>query len=377
MARLAMLKQAYVIVSESGIAKEAANFMFLFIILRETNRIMKLSSYKGFAVLWICLTSLIIGCDESPKSNNIFTNEFGYPKKITTALGTAVILHQPQRIVALGAGAEDIVLELGIVPVGIESHRWGGDELGYLPWFKQAIQQRGAILPAVINMYPELDIEKIISLKPDLIVATQSGITQETYNHLSHFVPVIAYPSAPWLTTPSQQIELIARTLDKQQEGEQLKDELNKILREASNTIPHISHYSFAYIKANTNTNILSVYVKGDPRVDTLIQLGLTLHPSVNTLKAPFGSFAYNIGLENADNLNSADILITWFNNEQERKTVEKQPIFQSIRAVQQGGYIPLTDQSMVVAMSYGTPLSLRWGIPQFIPLLIEAIKSS
>lgn len=350
--------------------------MLLFI-LREANITMKLKCYKGFAVLLIALISLIAGCDKPSKSNNISSNVSGYPKEITTALGTAVISHQPQRIVALGAGAEDIVLELGIVPVGIESHRWGGDEVGYLPWFKQEIYQRGATLPAVIDMYPELDIEKIISLKPDLIVATQSGITQETYNHLSHFVPVIAYPSAPWLTTPTQQIELIARALDKQQQGDYLKAELNKILHEASKTIPDISHYTFAYIKANTNTNILSVYVKGDPRVDTLIQLGLTLYPSVNTLKAPFGSFAYNIGLENADHLNGADILITWFNNEQERKTVEKQPIFQSIRAVQQSGYIPLTDQSMVVAMSYGTPLSLRWGISQFMPLLIEAIKSS
>lgn len=376
MARLAISKQAYVIVSESGIAIEAASFMLLFI-LREANITMKLKCYKGFAVLLIALISLIAGCDKPSKSNNISSNVSGYPKEITTALGTAVISHQPQRIVALGAGAEDIVLELGIVPVGIESHRWGGDEVGYLPWFKQEIYQRGATLPAVIDMYPELDIEKIISLKPDLIVATQSGITQETYNHLSHFVPVIAYPSAPWLTTPTQQIELIARALDKQQQGDYLKAELNKILHEASKTIPDISHYTFAYIKANTNTNILSVYVKGDPRVDTLIQLGLTLYPSVNTLKAPFGSFAYNIGLENADHLNGADILITWFNNEQERKTVEKQPIFQSIRAVQQSGYIPLTDQSMVVAMSYGTPLSLRWGISQFMSLLIEAIKSS
>ncbi|MER2473229.1 iron-siderophore ABC transporter substrate-binding protein [Photorhabdus laumondii] len=338
---------------------------------------MKLKRCKGFAVPLMLLISLLAGCDKSASTNNAPPDQPGYPKQITTALGTAVITHQPQRVVALGAGAEDIVLDLGIVPIGIESHRWGGDEQGYLPWFKQAVQQRGGTLPTVIDMYPELDIEKVINLKPDLIVATQSGLTQEIYDHLSHFAPVIAYPSHPWLTTPQQQIELIARALDKQSQGEKLTTELNATLREASDTIPHINRYTFAYIKAGISSNMLSVYVKGDPRVDTLVHLGLTLLPSVSTLADPFGSFAANIGLENADYLNGADILVTWFNNEQERKAVEAQPLFQSIRAVHQGGYIPLTDQSLVVAMSYGTPLSLRWGLSQFMPILAEAIKSS
>ncbi|AOM42857.1 iron-siderophore ABC transporter substrate-binding protein [Xenorhabdus hominickii] len=331
------------------------------------------------AVPLILLVSLSAGCDKPTAAKHLLADTAGYPeavypKTITTALGTAVINQPPQRIVALGTGTEDILLDLGIIPVGIESHRWGGDAEGYLPWFREEIEQRGAMLPAIIEMYPELDIEKIIKLKPDLILATQSGITRENYEHLSHFVPVIAYPEKPWQTTPRQQIALVARALGKIEPGEKLIAELDTLLTQTGSTIPNIAHYRFAYIKAGTTSNTLSIYVKDDPRVDTLVHLGLSLLPLADTLTAPFGSFASNIGLENADLLNGADILVTWYTSEKERQQTETQPLFRSIRAVHQGGYIPLTDQSIVMSMSYGSPLSLRWGLPRFMPLLKQEL---
>ncbi|CAM3935508.1 iron-siderophore ABC transporter substrate-binding protein [Xenorhabdus thuongxuanensis] len=325
-------------------------------------------------VLVAVLLILLVGCDKPVTSRKLPTDAVGYPKTITTALGTVVINQPPQQIVALGTGTEDILLDLGIIPVGIESHRWGGGAEGYLPWFREEIERRGAELPAIIEMYPELDIEKIITLKPDLVLATQSGITRENYDHLSHFVPVIAYPAKPWQTTPRQQIELVAQVLDKTEQGERLVTELDNLLTLSGNSIPNIAGYRFAYIKAGTTGNTLSIYVKNDPRVDTLVHLGLSLLPLVDSLTAPFGNFAANIGLENADLLNGADILVTWYTSEKERQETEAQPLFRSIRAVNQGGYIPLTDQSIVMSMSYGSPLSLRWGLPKFMPLLKQEI---
>lgn len=104
------------------------------------------------------------------------------------------------------------------------------------------------------------------------------------------------------------------------------------------------------------------MYVAGDPRVDTLIATGMQLAPSIKDLMASRGSFAANLGLENADQLDDADILVTWYSSEQERQRVEEKPLFNAMAAVQRGGYIPLTDQAIVMAMSYGTPLSVQWG---------------
>lgn len=303
------------------------------------------------------------------------TQANGFPRKITSALGTAVIERPPQRIVALGAGAEDIVLALGKIPVGIESHTWGDDKQGYLPWFRQALEQRGEPLPQVLNMYPELDIEQLINLKPDVIIATQSGMSQSLYNQLSRFAPVVAYPGRPWLTSLTQQVELIGQTLGEESQTYPLLQELKNTLSAAGQTVPGIKNLRFAYIKAASSNTNLSVYVAGDPRVDTLIATGMQLAPSIKDLMASRGSFAANLGLENADQLDDADILVTWYSSEQERQRVEEKPLFNAMAAVQRGGYIPLTDQAIVMAMSYGTPLSVQWGLQRFMPLLAEKAR--
>lgn len=107
----------------------------------------------------------------------------------------------------------------------------GGDKQGYLPWFRQALEQRGEPLPQVLNMYPELDIEQLINLKPDVIIATQSGMSQSLYNQLSRFAPVVAYPGRPWLTSLTQQVELIGQTLGEESQIHPLLQELKHLIR--------------------------------------------------------------------------------------------------------------------------------------------------
>ncbi len=324
----------------------------------------------------LALVFLLSGCDNASAPDGVTAaREKGFPRQVATALGTAVIERPPVRIVTLGAGSEDIVLALGQVPIGIESHRWGGDEQGYLPWFRQALEQQGQTLPTILHMYPELDIEQLINLKPDVIIATQSGISQSLYDQLSRFAPVVAYPGLPWLTSTRQQIELIGHTLGKEAQAQDLLQQLESTLADAGKTVPGIARLRFAYIKAAANNANLSVYVAGDPRVDTLSATGLQLAPSIKNLTASRGSFASNLGLENADRLNDVDILVTWYNSEQERQRVEQQPLFNAIAAVRHGGYIPMTDQAIVMAMSYGTPLSVDWGLQRFMPLIAKKAR--
>src|SRR5690606_17835008 len=124
-----------------------------------------------------------------------------FPVTIESSLGEAVIDAKPERVVTLGWGAADIALSLGTVPVGIEEDTWGGDEDGYQPWFRAAVEDQGADLPQTIAMYPELDVDAIVALEPDLVLAPQSGLDQAVFDQLSAFVPVVAAPGDPWQTT--------------------------------------------------------------------------------------------------------------------------------------------------------------------------------
>ncbi|MBR9830260.1 MAG: ABC transporter substrate-binding protein, partial [Oceanospirillales bacterium] len=138
------------------------------------------------AVLLSVLLPMLVGCDRTavtPREEmsgsvvSLQTTISDFPVLIRTAHGEAHIERPPKRVVTLGAAAEDWSLQLGVVPVAIEPHYWGGDRAGYLPWFREAVQARGAKLPEVISSYPELDVERLLALQPDLILAPQSGLT--------------------------------------------------------------------------------------------------------------------------------------------------------------------------------------------------------
>ena len=138
------------------------------------------------------------------------------------ALGTAIIKAPPKRVVTIGLGADDLAVSLGVVPVGVSRADWGGDARHYWPWVRAAIEA-SAPLPALITEYPELDVEQIIALQPDVVLAPFSGMSAQAYAQLSRFVPVVAYPEHPFLTPVDTQIDLIAAALGKRAEADALK----------------------------------------------------------------------------------------------------------------------------------------------------------
>ncbi len=298
-----------------------------------------------------------------------------FPVLINHALGSVRIEQAPKRVVVIGVEVEDIAFGLGIVPVAIERNYWGGDENGYLPWFKSALETSGQKLPALFNMYPEPDIERLVAAKPDLILAQQSGVTPTLYQQLSAIAPVVAYPAKQWLTSVSDIIDTTAAALGKTAEATRLHAELSSIYANYRAQHPELQKYSFAYFYAAARMSHLSIYPKEDPRVDTLVQMGLRLSSFIDKLHVNDGRFTANIGLENADMLNDTDIVFTWFGSEEERKSLERSPLFASIAAVKRGSYLALTDKTLSTAMYYGTPLSLKWALPKFTPGLLEIIR--
>lgn len=297
-----------------------------------------------------------------------------FPVTIASTLGDATIETKPERVVALGWGAADIAVSLGTVPVGIEIDTWAGDEDGITPWLRDAIEATGADLPETIDMYPELDVEKIIGLEPDLILATQSGIEQATFDQLSDFAPVVAYPGDAWATSSEDQITIAAQALGVPEKGEELiagvQDEYDEVKAEH----PEFAGVSFAYVYGGDQPGALGVYMPGDTRVTLLTSLGLELAPSVSDLEPDPGSFYSTLGLENADTLDDVDVLFTWFNDEDEQAATEAQPLWQQIPAFRSGAYLPMIDRQLGMAVSVATPLSIPWALDTYVPQIAEVV---
>lgn len=292
---------------------------------------------------------------------------------IEHALGEAVITEKPERIVTLGQGSTETAIALGTVPVGIEEYPWGSDDSGYLPWIHEALTEQGAELPEQFTGSTELDIEAIVALEPDLILAPWSGVTQEQFDVLTDIAPTVAYEEEPWVITWQEQIEVIGEAMGQPEEAQELIEDIDTQLADAARE--EYAGLTFSYIY-NTGPGTLGVFFPGEQRVAMVSALGLTVDPVVEELREfeVEGTDSASIGLENADRLAGSDLVFTFYSDEENRAEIEAQPLYQQIPAVARGSVVAPTDQPFVTGSSIINPLTVPWALERFVPMVDEAV---
>ncbi|NIL86057.1 hypothetical protein RhoFasGS6_03458 [Rhodococcus fascians] len=292
---------------------------------------------------------------------------------IDSALGQAVITEKPERIVTLGQGSAETAIALGTVPVGVEEYSWGADDTGYLPWVHDAVTELGAELPQQFTGGTELNIEAVAALEPDLILAPWSGVTQDQFDKLSAFAPVVAYEEKPWTTTWQDQITVIGKAMGEEQKAAEEIDKIENCFADAAAQHPEYADVSFSYIY-NTGPGTLGVFLADEQRVAMVRGLGLQVDPVVNTLDETEGTDSSVIGLENANLLNDSDLIFTFYSDPQNRTDTENQPAYKQIPAVSRGSVVAPTDQSFVTGSSIINPLTVPWALERYVPMIDEAV---
>ncbi len=292
---------------------------------------------------------------------------------IDSALGQAVITEKPERIVTLGQGSAETAIALGTVPVGVEEYSWGADDTGYLPWIHDAVTEAGAELPEQFTGGTELNIEAVAALDPDLILAPWSGVTQDQFDKLSAFAPVVAYEEQPWTTTWEDQITVIGKAMGEQEKAAEEIDRIESRFADAAAQHPEYADVSFSYIY-NTGPGTLGVFLADEQRVAMVRGLGLQVDPVVNTLDETEGTDSSVIGLENGNLLNDSDLIFTFYSDPQNRTDTENQPAYKQIPAVSRGSVVAPTDQSFVTGSSIINPLTVPWALERYVPMIDEAV---
>ena len=94
----------------------------------------------------------------------------------------------PTRVVSAGLTEQDDLLAVGVVPVAITDW-FGGEPFGVWPWAQPRL---GGAQPALLSLADGIPVDQIASLRPDLIVATNAGLDQDTYTRLSAIAPTVA-----------------------------------------------------------------------------------------------------------------------------------------------------------------------------------------
>src|SRR5699024_6920444 len=158
----------------------------------------------------------------------------------------------------------------------MEEYEWGADDTGYLPWVYEEVKDQDEELPELIEGSTELDIEAILELEPDLILAPWSGLTQEQYDLLADVAPTVAYPEQPWTIEWDQQIEIIGKAMREDDQAQTLIDDIQAQFDEASD--PKYEELTFSYIY-NAGPGTLGVFYPEEQRVAMVEALGLTPDP--------------------------------------------------------------------------------------------------
>ncbi len=298
-----------------------------------------------------------------------------FPIEIKHALGTTTIPEKPERVATVAWGNQDVALALGVAPVGTDTQVWnwtGDADLGLYPWTTDALKNLGADDPVIFSNSDGVDFEAISDTNPDVILAAQSGLTQEDYDTLSEIAPVVAYPEIPWYTPWRDQILINAKALGLEPEGEQLVADIDQQIADATADASAIEGKSAAFFYINSaDLSTISLYTGGDPRTAFLGDLGFEM-PQVAADAAEKGSFYLDITSENADQLADVDVIVSYGGDEL-LTALQADPMWSTIPAVKNGAVVAVGEGDAYSAAATPTALSIPWILEDYVAQLNDA----
>lgn len=297
-----------------------------------------------------------------------------FPVTVEHAFGETTIEAKPERVATVAWANHEVPLSLGIVPVGMSKATWGDDDdNGVLPWVEDQLTELDAETPVLFDETEGIDFEAVADTQPDVILAAYSGLTQEEYDTLSKIAPTIAYPELAWGTSLEEMIDLNADALGLEERGEQLDEELEQQVEIAFADRPDLAGKSvmFAYMDP-ADLSQVGFYTSHDPRVGFLEDHGMESPAVVEEASESSDEFYQTISAEESDQLADADVIIT-YGDEALLQAMQADPLLSKIPAIERGSVVLLEDSTPLAASANASPLSIGWGIEDYLDLLSTA----
>lgn len=299
-----------------------------------------------------------------------------FPVTIVHAFGETEITEEPTRVATLGWTDQDHALSLGVVPVGVTKITWGGNENGSSDWFDARIEELGAEAPVRYDDTDGVPVDEVAKTTPDLILATNSGLTEADYKKLSKIAPVVAYPDDPWTTSWQTSLEMVGEALGRSDAAEEVKAETEAAIEAAREEHPELEGAELIYgYLTPTDLSQVGVYAPADPRVSILRDFGMVDAPVVEGI-IPEGQFYGSVSAEKAGELES-DVLITWVENPEDADKLSKDKLIGQVPAIKDGHFYAEADKEITMANTNPTPLSIPVIIDEILPNVVEAVSGS
>jgi iron complex transport system substrate-binding protein len=285
--------------------------------------------------------------------------------------GSTTIEGTPERVVTVGAVEQDTLLALGIVPIGVTEWIDGAHENGIWPWARARLDELGGELPTVVgNTQTGVDLERVLSLQPDLILGLYSAMTPEQYEQLSQIAPTVAQLQGyvDWGVPWQELTRIVGRAVGKADGAERVVAEVEARFQGVQE-----EHPAFVGATAAVATPYQGIYLYGpeDLRGRLLTDLGFALPEGLDAIAE--GSFGGNLSMERVDLLD-VDVLL-WLDADPDQEPLAN-ALYQNLGVHQEGREVFLASYTdpLGAATSFVTPLSLPYLLDGLVPMLAAAI---
>jgi iron complex transport system substrate-binding protein len=247
----------------------------------------------------------------------------------------------PKRVVSAGLTEQDDLLAVGVIPIAVTDW-FGGEPFAVWPWAQPKL---GGAQPVVLNLVDGVPVEAIASLRPDLIVATNAGLDQDTYNRLAAIAPTIAQSGQDAFFEPWKvQASAIGQAVFKH-------DEMQSLIAAVEEKFAAVgtNNAQFAGRKA--------------------LLLEGTLGPDGPAVMTPAwrNEFLTQMGLAVADSVDSADVLIWATESDAQQGALLADPAIKRRRNA-------FTGRELAGAIAFASPLSYPVVADQLPGLIARAI---
>lgn len=287
------------------------------------------------------------------------------PVTISHVFGETTIANPPKRVVSAGFTAQDDLLALGIVPIAVTN--WFGDQpFGVWPWAQSKL---GAAKPVVLNLDNGIQVHQIAGLKPDLIVATDAGLDQDSYQKLAAIAPTLAQSDGDAFFEPwKDQAKAIGQAVFQSGQIDALISGVDKGFTAVADKYPQFKNKRVLLLQGTLHDD--NVVATTGWQTDFLKQMGLGIPETLAALAVDqHRAFIPRDKLRSV--LGDAEVLIWTTESEADQAALLANPdvAAQRSRSV-------FTTKEQAGAIAYASPLSYPLVADQLPPLIANVLHS-
>jgi iron complex transport system substrate-binding protein len=281
---------------------------------------------------------------------------------ISHVFGETTVPEPPKRVVSAGYTGQDDLLALGVVPIAVTN--WFGDQpFAVWPWARDKL---GNAKPVVLNLDNGIQVKQIAGLKPDLIVATDAGVDEDTYQKLSAIAPTIPQSDGyaffePW----KEQATAIGRAVFQPDKIKSLINGVDQGFAGVADKFPQFKNKTVLLLQGKLHQDDVVATIGWG--TEFLTRMGLAVAESINTF-AVDQLRAYIPRDKINPVLGAADLLIWMTESEGDQAGLLANPDVAALRARS-----VFTTKDQAGAIAFASPLSYPLVASQ-LPALIAGI---